>query len=160
MCDLLNATVEQLSFSGFTRNDQRASPDILALLRPGDLVIRDLGYFVLSVFEAIGKRGAFFLSRYRYGTILLDPLTLHPIPLAKVLKKQGFFDAHVLLGVEAKVPVRVVAVAVPEAAAAVNTYAIGILSQATDPGLARKFVDLVTGEAGQRVLAAAGFGPP
>ena len=117
VCDLLNATVEQLSFSGFTRNDQRASPDILALLRPGDLVIRDLGYFVLSVFEAIGKRGAFFLSRYRYGTILLDPLTLRPIPLAKVLKKQGFFDAHVLLGVEAKVPVRVVAVAVPEAIA-------------------------------------------
>jgi hypothetical protein len=87
------------------------------LLRPGDLLIRDLGYFVLSVFAAIIERGAFFLSRYQYGTSLLDPCTHRPIPLAKVLKKQGFFDAHVLLGAEARVPVRVVAVPVPDAVA-------------------------------------------
>jgi hypothetical protein len=117
VCDLLNDHVEHLSLSGFTRNDQRASPDILALLRPGDLVIRDLGYFVLSVFAAIIERGAYFLSRYQHGTVLLDPLTQRPIPLATVLKKQGFFDANVWLGVEAKVPVRVVAVPVPDAVA-------------------------------------------
>ena len=117
VCDLLNDQVEHLSLSGFTRNDQRASPDILALLRPGDLVIRDLGYFVLSVFADIIERGAFFLSRYQYGTVLLDPCTQRPIPLGKVLKKQGFFDAHVLLGAEARVPVRVVAVPVPDAVA-------------------------------------------
>jgi molybdate transport system substrate-binding protein len=54
----------------------------------------------------------------------------------------------------------VTAVAFPEAAGAVNTYPIAILSQATNPGLARKFVNLVTGEEGQKVLSAAGFGPP
>jgi len=117
VCDLLNARVEHLALSGFTRNDQRAAPDILRLLRPGDLVIRDLGYFVLSVFAAIIERGAFFLSRYRHGTVLLHPLTKRPILLAKVLKKEGFFDAHVLLGEDARVPVRVVAVPVPDAVA-------------------------------------------
>jgi hypothetical protein len=117
VCDLLCARVEHLSLSAFTRNDQRASPDILALLRPGDLIIRDLGYFVLCVFAAIIARKAFFLSRYRHDVILLDPLTQRPIPLAKVLKKQGFFDAQVLLGEDAKIPVRLVAVAVPDAVA-------------------------------------------
>lgn len=117
VCDLLHSRVEQVSMSGFTRNDQRASPDILDQLRAGDLVIRDLGYFVLSVFRDIALRKAFFLSRYRHGVTVLDPATQRPIPLAKLLKKRGFFDAQVLLGEEAKVPVRLVAVAVPDAVA-------------------------------------------
>ena len=117
VCDLLNGSVEHLSLSGFTRNDQRAAPDILALLRPGDLLIRDLGYFVLSVFADIIARKAFFLSRYLYGTVILDPNTQCPIHLIKRLKKYGFFDAQVLLGKNAKVPVRLVAVAVSDAVA-------------------------------------------
>ncbi len=117
VCDLLTARVEQLSLSGFARNDQRAAPDILQILKAGDLVIRDLGYFVFAVFAAIIERGAFFLSRYRYGTVVLDPRTQRPIPLTKVLKKQGFFDANVLLGVKDRIPVRLVAVAVSDAVA-------------------------------------------
>lgn len=117
VCDLLTARVAQLSLSGFTRNDQRAAPDILQILKAGDLVIRDLGYFVFAVFAAIIERGAFFLSRYRYGTVVLDPRTQRPIPLAKVLNKQGFFDAKVLLGTRDRIPVRLVAVAVPDAVA-------------------------------------------
>ncbi|KLO30794.1 molybdate-binding protein [Mycolicibacter heraklionensis] len=48
----------------------------------------------------------------------------------------------------------------PEAAGAVNTYPIALLREAPSPGPARAFVDLVTGEAGQKVLHAAGFGKP
>jgi molybdate transport system substrate-binding protein len=55
---------------------------------------------------------------------------------------------------------KVTAVAFPESAGAVNTYPIAVLKQAKDPGLARKFVDVVTGEAGQKVLSAAGFAKP
>jgi molybdate transport system substrate-binding protein len=55
---------------------------------------------------------------------------------------------------------KVTAVAFPEAAGAVNTYPIAVLKQGTDSELARKFVDLVTGEAGQKVLSAAGFAKP
>jgi len=117
VCDLLTARVEHLCLSGFARNDQRAAPDILEILKAGDLVIRDLGYFVLAAFAAIIERGAFFLSRYRHGTVVLDPRTQRPIPLAKVLKKQGFFDAQILLGAKDRIPVRLVAVAVPEAVA-------------------------------------------
>ena len=55
---------------------------------------------------------------------------------------------------------KVTAVPFPESADAVNTYPIAVLEQSTQPELARKFVDLVTGEAGQKVLNAAGFAKP
>jgi molybdate transport system substrate-binding protein len=51
-------------------------------------------------------------------------------------------------------------VAFPEAAGAVNTYPIAALKQSQHADLAKKFVDLVTGEAGQKILAAAGFAKP
>jgi molybdate transport system substrate-binding protein len=55
---------------------------------------------------------------------------------------------------------KVAAVAFPEAAGAVNTYPIAVLKESKNPELARKFVDLVTGESGQKVLSAAGFAKP
>jgi molybdate transport system substrate-binding protein len=51
-------------------------------------------------------------------------------------------------------------VAFPEAAGVVTTYPIAVLRGAKNPELARKFVDVVTGAAGQKVLSAAGFAKP
>ncbi len=47
---------------------------------------------------------------------------------------------------------------VPEAQQAVNTYPITTVDGAADPELGQEFVDLVTGETGQEVLAGYGFG--
>lgn len=55
---------------------------------------------------------------------------------------------------------KVTAVPFPEAAEAVNIYPIAVLRQSEKPDLARKFVDLVTGDAGRRVLDEAGFVRP
>ncbi len=55
---------------------------------------------------------------------------------------------------------KVAAVEFPEAAGAVNTYPIAALKGSKNPDLARKFIDLVTGEPGQKVLNAAGFAKP
>lgn len=55
---------------------------------------------------------------------------------------------------------KVTAVPFPESADAVNTYPIAVLQQSKDPDLARKFVDIVTGEQGQKILMAAGFAKP
>ncbi|MFV8173451.1 molybdate ABC transporter substrate-binding protein [Mycolicibacterium peregrinum] len=51
-------------------------------------------------------------------------------------------------------------VAFPEAAQAINTYPIAVLKQSGHADLAHRFVDLVTGEAGQKALAKAGFAKP
>jgi molybdate transport system substrate-binding protein len=48
----------------------------------------------------------------------------------------------------------------PEASQAVNRYPIGVLKAAPNPAGGRAFVELVTGEAGQKVLADLGFGAP
>lgn len=55
---------------------------------------------------------------------------------------------------------KVASVPFPEAAGAVNTYPIAVVKGSKNPELAHKFVDLVTGEAGQKVLNAAGFAKP
>ncbi len=55
---------------------------------------------------------------------------------------------------------KVAAVPFPEAAEAVNTYPIAALAQSKQSELGRRFIELVTGDAGRKVLAAAGFGEP
>jgi molybdate transport system substrate-binding protein len=51
-------------------------------------------------------------------------------------------------------------VAFPESSDAVNTYPIAVLKQSKNQDLAKKFVDSVTAEAGQKILTAAGFAKP
>jgi len=55
---------------------------------------------------------------------------------------------------------KVTEVAFPESAGAPTTDTIAVLKQSKNPDLAAKFVALVTGEAGQKIFAANGFGKP
>jgi molybdate transport system substrate-binding protein len=48
----------------------------------------------------------------------------------------------------------------PEAFEMPNTYQIGVLRNARNPVLARRFVDIVTGPVGRQILSTAGFGHP
>jgi molybdate transport system substrate-binding protein len=48
----------------------------------------------------------------------------------------------------------------PEAAGVVNVYPIAALKKAPQPALAQKFVAMVTGETGQKILDRSGFGKP
>ena len=47
-----------------------------------------------------------------------------------------------------------------ESSVAVNTYPIAVLKSAADAAEAKKFVDLVRSEAGQKILLQAGFAKP
>jgi hypothetical protein len=94
-------------------NDQCASPSILDIIQEGDLVIRDLGYSSLRVFRSIGEKKAFYLSRYSHK-IALFHLTGKRFDLLGNLKKLGTLDETLLAGSEEKLPVRVVAIPVPE----------------------------------------------
>ena len=55
---------------------------------------------------------------------------------------------------------KVKGIAFPESSSVVNTYPIGALADSKNKDLAQEFVDLVTGDAGQQVLADAGFAKP
>jgi hypothetical protein len=112
-CDLLHGSLVQLSLSGFTRNDQAAAQDILTVAQPGDLVLRDLGYFSLSVLAQLAGRGVYFLSRFRHGLLLREPGSEKPLDLVRRLRQAGRWDGEVLVGNQ-KLPLRLVALPVPE----------------------------------------------
>lgn len=101
----------------FTRNDQSASSDILPLLRSGDLLLRDLAYFTLHSLRDIAAKGAVFLTRLRFGTSVLDPGTAQPLPWRSILSSTRPVDLSVLLGMEDKIPVRLIAIPLPQAVA-------------------------------------------
>ncbi len=115
--ELFSSDIHHLSLSGFRRNDQAASKDILSAARKGDLVLRDLGYFVLKNFTVMIERGIFFLSKYRRETKLFSMETGKALNLCELLCKYGKLDIPVLLGKSHKVPVRLVCIPVPDAVA-------------------------------------------
>ncbi len=116
IADLLSGQTVHLSLSGFTRNDQAAALDILEAVQLGDLVIRDLGYFVVRALQWIIETGAFFVSRCRADMTFYDPHTGQALDLAAELRRCGRLDRNVWLGAQ-KVPVRLVALPVPQAVA-------------------------------------------
>jgi molybdate transport system substrate-binding protein len=94
-------------------------------------------------------------------------VTLNPVSeessVSDVLNKvtTGQADAGLVYVTEAKgAGDKVASVSFPEASGAVNTYPIAVLKESKIPELARLFVDLVTGESGQKILSAAGFAKP
>jgi len=114
--DLLTQSFVHFSLSSYRRNDQDASPDVLPLLRVGDLIVRDLGYFVLEVLAQIAKAKAYFLSRLRFGVSIWETDGVTPVNLWARLRKDNCLDIQCLLG-DQRVPVRLVAMPVPEAVA-------------------------------------------
>jgi molybdate transport system substrate-binding protein len=92
----------------------------------------------------------------------LDPVS-EESQVTDVLTKvtTGQADAGLVYVTDAKgAGDQVTAVAFPESADAVNVYPIAALKQSKNSPLASKFVEAVTGEAGERILAAAGFAKP
>lgn len=121
--DALHEQFVHFALTRFTRNDQAASGDILDIARPGDLVLRDLGYFVLGVFAQLNARGVWFLSRYRYGTHVYRPDGT-PRDLIKALRQHGSLDETVLLGQRERLPVRLVAIPIPNEVAQARRRAL------------------------------------
>jgi hypothetical protein len=87
---------------------------VLTVAQAGDLVLRDLGYFVLGVFKKMLDKGIHFLSRLRLDVSIYDPVTLKDIDLLKELRAHGRFDRQVLIGAKQRVALRLVAVPLPE----------------------------------------------
>ena len=112
----LNVIVHALSglcpvmeWSSFTVNEQRLSKSILQTAKSGDLVIRDLGYFVLNVFHQMITAKIYFLSRWKYGLQLYHHRTGEAINLAQLLNGRTWLDQEVICGKENAVKVRLVA---------------------------------------------------
>jgi len=116
--DLVSERFCHFATTAFTQNDQKASPLILQLVQQGDLIIRDLGFWVLSVIEAIQLKGAYFLSRLKYGIVIYEADGETLLDLLAALQKHGRLDVDVCVGAKNKLRMRLVAIQLPEAVAA------------------------------------------
>ena len=93
-------------------------------------------------------------------------ITLSPVSeenaVTDVLGKvtSGEADAGLVYGTDVKAAgAKVAGIEFPESKGAVNTYPITGVATGRNKATAKAFIDLVTGGEGQKVLAAAGFGP-
>jgi hypothetical protein len=112
--DLKHERFIHFSHSAFTRNDLALAHEVLAYLRAGDLLLRDLGYLVLWVLGQIQKRKAFFLSRFKHNLQVFWP-DGRPLDLATLLShRTAPLDQDVLVGAKEQLPVRLVALKVSE----------------------------------------------
>jgi hypothetical protein len=124
--DLLSDSYEYFSLGSFRDNDGGASKDILEIVKPGDLVLRDKGYCLprnlggsLEVFKQLEEKKCFFLSRFKYGINLYDSETKKELSLAKILEKaskkgRNTVDKRIVLGAKHRLSVRLIAIRLPQ----------------------------------------------
>ena len=115
--DLLTGTIVSHSLQAATEQDKSIGKEFIIEVRRGDLMLRDMGYFVLDEFAAIEQLGAWWLTRLPLttGVVLEDGRTLE-----KYLKsfRGDMIDLEVIVGQQGK-KCRLIAMrAAPEVSAA------------------------------------------
>ena len=73
-----------------------------------------MDYAVLTVFEKISHKKAYFLSRFKYNLTIYKVSDNQKVDLVKELRKQGRLDVWVRLGVKEKIKCKLIAVPLPE----------------------------------------------
>lgn len=118
--DLCTGQLRGLRVEAGRASDQ-ATPLQRADLRPGELHLRDLGYFDLDVLGDIAAAGAFYLTRVQDGTGLYT-LAGVPLSLADLARHHAdeVFDQPILLGAKHRLAARLVMVRVPPQVAAMR----------------------------------------
>lgn len=80
--------------------DQAYSNRLVDFAQKGDLMLTDLGYFKLSVFQQVTAKGAYFLSKLLIGTTLLNADTSEKIDLRATLRSfvGNTLEMNVIMG--------------------------------------------------------------
>lgn len=87
-----------LDIHSFRKNDQCLAPVSVNHLQKGDLLLRDLGFLVLSCIKTFLKNEIYFLSRKNYQVKVFDVRYGQEMKLSKIMKRKKFFDSDVLVG--------------------------------------------------------------
>jgi hypothetical protein len=111
--DVRSGQLKTLDLTHGTQHDRKSEAHQQEV-EAGGLVIEDLGYFKLDDLEAIGLQDAYWLSRYKLGTLVYD-YEGNLLDLSTWLPQQigATLDCEVRLGKEKQLPCRLVAERVP-----------------------------------------------
>jgi hypothetical protein len=112
--NLLNGQL-QGPFLHASRVADKACEQSLGALPAGTLRLADLGFFSLDRFQELSAQGVYWLTRVQPGTLLYEA-TGSACSLADLLSRQGesVLDVTVALGVDHRLPCRLIAVRVPD----------------------------------------------
>ena len=93
----------------------------------GDLLLADLGYFVLGTFQAIIDKNAYFISRFNRRVGLVNPSTGERFDLLAHLRntspdKFSETELNLWVGLSVKLPVRLLAVRLPSSVVEKRRY--------------------------------------
>lgn len=116
--DYTNENILSSNHYARTVSDTKNSKEIFKHIKTNDLIIRDLGYFIIDDLETIEKCNAFFLSRLKINVKVYlrfkdkEPLDLIQF-LKKKLKNQNTLDCTAYIGVN-KLKIRLVVAKLPE----------------------------------------------
>jgi hypothetical protein len=110
--DLRSGRFIDFRIDPYSRNDVAATHDLTS--EPGDLVLRDRGYFVVEAVQKQAETGAASINRYKGKTPLYDPATGKQIDLLTLLSQAGKVDMEVLVGAAKTFRARLIAVPVDE----------------------------------------------
>ena len=116
--DISKGILEDAQLFRGNEPDRGNAERILSIIKEGDLIIRDLGYFVINAFKKIANQNAYFLSRLLPGVLFyLDKNDKEPLDIGTYLKENGHNKNKISLqgfiGKD-KVPVRLVMYRNPE----------------------------------------------
>lgn len=115
--DYLNGSISSVDIKEGIRSDQ-GYRDYLENIKPNDLSITDLGYFVPESFKKIFQLGAYFISRYKADTNLYSSEKVKDkIDLGQALTNHDeILQNTIYLGLKARLPVRIIYELLPEEA--------------------------------------------
>lgn len=114
--DMFTGNIKTISLDNVLISDVEYGLKDMEKVREGELLLRDLGYWNLNVYQKIAKQRAFYISRLKSQISIFElkngkfkPLT--PKQIIKKLKSSGkkFLDKTVYIGASAKVKVRLLA---------------------------------------------------
>jgi hypothetical protein len=110
--DLKAGAFLKFTIDPYSKNDFLAALEIE--LQPGDLVLRDRGYFTVAAVRKHSAAAAHCIVRYKHKTVLLDPHTGAPIQLLELLRRNRVLDMTVLVGATEKLSLRLLAAPIDE----------------------------------------------
>ncbi|HYG37622.1 MAG TPA: transposase [Cytophagales bacterium] len=114
--ELLGGKVTELSLGSALNSDSVAGMKNIDKVPSKALLIRDLGYFSPKAFKEITRHGIYFISRakaqwsmYENQDGELKIITIQDIKDKLVEQKEKYLDIEVIIGEQARTPVRLIA---------------------------------------------------
>jgi len=107
-------SIESLEIASWNKSDAKFTGNIIPILKKGDLVLRDLGFFKIDKLKAIAEKEAYYISRYFLTTNLyVDNEKVDLLEFLKSKKEYKIIDEDVNISTQ-KLPTRLIAIRVSD----------------------------------------------